>query len=390
MAKVAFVTPWYGDIPGGAEKETRETAQRLAAAGVAVDVLTTCIRDFHADWERNHHRQKVTVEHGVTVRRFRVQKRDKAAFDEVNRILMDGGEISAEQEQIYLHEMFKSPTLLHYLEQHHRDYDLLFFIPYLFATTILGCQIAPERSLIIPCLHDESYARLAIIRNTLPKALGLIFHVHSEKQLAQQLWGESDQERIVLGEGVDTNFAFDAMRFQQKYHLDAPFVLWVGRRSTGKGTDLLLKHWQQYVRQQQTDLQLVLIGPGDVPHLPPQTIDLGFVPLQDKYDAMAAATAFVHPSPNESFALVLMESWIAGTPVLVNGKTAVLHEHCVRSNGGLWWEDGGEFAATLNYLLTHPAVAAQLADNGRNYVLQNFQWETIIQNYLGLIGRLRV
>ncbi len=388
MTKVAFVTPWYGEIPGGAEHETRETAQRLAAAGVNVEVITTCIRDFFAPWDKNFHRVGVTIEDGVTVRRFRVRRRDEGAFAVVNAQLMAGREISADSEQIYLHEMFKSPDLLHYLKDHHSDYRLLFFIPYMFATTLLGCQIAPDRSVIIPCLHDEAYVRLGIVRDSLPHARALVLYTQTEKRLASSLWGENGQTRLVLGGGVETDIAFDGARFREKYEIDRPFVLWVGRRSVGKGTPLLLKHWAQFTRENKSDMQLVLIGPGDLTSLPARTLDLGFVPLQDKYDAMAAATAFVHPSPNESFSLVLMESWLAGTPALVNGKTAVLHEHCVRSNGGLWWENGAEFCATLNYLLTNPDKSAQMAANGRRYVLENYRWETIVEKYLALIEQL--
>lgn len=51
MSRLTFVTPWFGpDIPGGMEAETRRTIAHLQAAGFTVDVLTTCIRDFHADW----------------------------------------------------------------------------------------------------------------------------------------------------------------------------------------------------------------------------------------------------------------------------------------------------------------------------------------------------
>ena len=55
--KFAFVIPWYGvNIPGGAEAEARRTAEHLHRAGVPVEVLTTCVRDFRADWSVNHHR----------------------------------------------------------------------------------------------------------------------------------------------------------------------------------------------------------------------------------------------------------------------------------------------------------------------------------------------
>ena len=51
MYKIAFVIPWYGEgIPGGAEMELREVAGHLQKAGVEVEVLTTCVKDFTAEW----------------------------------------------------------------------------------------------------------------------------------------------------------------------------------------------------------------------------------------------------------------------------------------------------------------------------------------------------
>lgn len=55
MYKIAFVIPWYGEgIPGGAEMELREVAGHLQKAGVEVEVLTTCVKDFTADWNQNY------------------------------------------------------------------------------------------------------------------------------------------------------------------------------------------------------------------------------------------------------------------------------------------------------------------------------------------------
>ena len=67
---LAFVIPWYGDIPGGAEAECRATARALAARGVPVEILTTCARDHASGWG-DHHPDGVTVEDGLTARTWR-------------------------------------------------------------------------------------------------------------------------------------------------------------------------------------------------------------------------------------------------------------------------------------------------------------------------------
>jgi hypothetical protein len=107
---IAFVAPWYGDIPGGMETLTRQTAERLAARGWPIEIITTCIADFYADWGRNHHKPGLDDSGGLPVRRFAVQPRDQAAFDEVNWRLMNNLPITAAQEQIYIQQLFRVPT----------------------------------------------------------------------------------------------------------------------------------------------------------------------------------------------------------------------------------------------------------------------------------------
>lgn len=393
MSQITFVTPWYGpDIPGGMEAETRRTIVHLQAAGFSVEVLTTCIRDFHADWGKNYYRPGVETVNGVTVRRFPVLPRDKAAFDDVNWRLMQGLPITPAAEQIYINEMIRCPALYEHIRQTCQE-TIFFFIPYMFATTYFGAQICPERSVLIPCLHDESYAHLPLYREVLPKVRAMLFFVETEKVLAERLFGPAgEQVRQVVGGGVETDSSGDADRFRARFQIEEPFLLYVGRRDMGKNVPLLLDYWRQYVQAAAPDMQLVLIGPGEVaipPEAAGQVVDLGFVSRQEKHDAFAAATALCQPSLNESFSLVLMESWLAETPVLVHGRCLVTREHCRRSNGGLYFTNYPEFAATLDYLRAHPATARQMGRNGRAYVLANYQWPQIIDRYAQIIAMMQ-
>lgn len=392
MTVITFVTPWYGpDVPGGAEAETRRLVQQLQRAGTPVEVWTTGTRDLYADWGRNYHPAGHAVIDGVTVRRFPVQKRDRHAFDVLNARLMRGQLIRPEEERIYIEEMIRVPALYEAIARE-AEGRLYVFIPYLPATTYFGAQVCPARSVIIPCLHDESYARLGLYREVLPRARALVFHTHAERELADQLFpGQPGQTREVLGEGVDTPPPGDAARFRQAYGLDGPFVLYAGRREPGKNTPLLIDYWMHYWRERgkERNARLVLIGPGEAA-IPPggaeACVDLGFIPAQDKLDALAAATIFCLPSVNESFSISLMESWLQETPALVHGRCAVTVEHCRKSNGGLYFSDYEEFAATLDYLFDHPGPAAQMAANGRRYVLTHYQWPIILPRYQALFA----
>ncbi|MDQ3314777.1 MAG: hexosyltransferase, partial [Verrucomicrobiota bacterium] len=82
---LAIVIPWFGrDLKGGAEQQAWQIASRLAQRGHAVEVLTTCCRSHQDDWATNHLPAGVIAEpEGFSVRRFPVDERDRAAFDQV-------------------------------------------------------------------------------------------------------------------------------------------------------------------------------------------------------------------------------------------------------------------------------------------------------------------
>ena len=388
---LGFVTPWYGpNLPGGAETLTRVTAARLAAAGYRVEILTTCIEKFQADWGHNHYRPGLTTVDGMPVRRFPVGARDRAAFDALNWRLMHGLTIEPAEEATFIGEMIRAPALVDYVDTHADDY-LYFFIPYMFTPTYLGVRAAPQRAVVIPCLHDEAYARLNLYREALPLARALVFNAPVERDLAARLLPAADQARVVIGMGIDAPVAVDPDRFRARYGIDRPFMLYVGRRETGKNTPLLLEYWARYAAEHDDPWVLALAGPGELrvpPGLGERVVDLGFIPTADKHDAYAAADLFVNPSVNESFSIVLLESWHAGTPALVHGDCAVTRDHVQQANGGLYFRGYDEFAAALRYLRAHPAVAAALGAQGRRYVDRHFQWPTIIAHYDRLIAGL--
>jgi glycosyltransferase involved in cell wall biosynthesis len=139
---------------------------------------------------------------------------------------------------------------------------------------------------------------------------------------------------------------------------------------------LLIDYWRRYRQETDRDARLLLIGPGQVT-IPAEAadsiVDLGFVPAQDKYDAYAAATATCQPSLHESFSIVLMESWLLGTPALVHGRCAVTVDHCRRSNGGLYFANYEEFVGTLNYLFDQPETARRMGARRRRLCPPQFR-----------------
>lgn len=395
MKTIAFVTPWFGmDIQGGAEAEARELAVHLAEAGLDVEILTTCVKSFNSDWNDNYYKEGKYSEGGLPVRRFRADKRNTKAFDLVNAKLMNNIAVTIEEESVFLKNMVNSSNLYKYMEKHAEEYSAFIFIPYMFGTTYYGCQICPEKAVLIPCFHDESYFYLTNFKNVFSKVAGIVFNAAPEKDLTEKNYPLSDSVRkIVMGIGMNTAQTGDADRFRSKFKIKDPFILYAGRKDKGKNVDTLLDYFAEFKKRnpEHKNLRLVMLGGGEIDIPDPvksDVMDLGFVDVQDKYDAYSAAELLCQPSQHESFSFVIMESWLAGRPVLVADQCEVTKNFCKESNGGLWFRDYFEFDGALGYLLMNSDKADVMGRNGRQYVIDSFSWDVIVDRYTAFLKEI--
>jgi glycosyltransferase involved in cell wall biosynthesis len=107
-----------------------------------------------------------------------------------------------------------------------------------------------------------------------------------------------------------------------------------------------------------------------------------------KWGAMRACALLVNPSAHESFSLVVLESWLAGAPVVVNARCEATVEHCRRSGGGFWFEGYGDFEVLMDRLLGDSGLRERLAALGQRYAREEFGWDTIMQRYEALADRV--
>jgi glycosyltransferase involved in cell wall biosynthesis len=387
---IAFVVPWYGDdIPGGAERLCREYVHRLNQAGVAVEVLTTCVYDFAGNWNKNHYPAKTIEKHGIKIHRFAVRRRNSHQFDRVNFKLLNNLSLTANEEHVFFFESVRSEEMERFLAREGRHYHLI-FMPYCFGTTFEGLRQVDFHGFLLPCLHNERYAALRGSRKMHESAKGLIFNSESEQQLASSLYMIDRVPRIVLGMGIEPCDPPDPALFRNDLGIEKPYLLCVGRKDVTKNTHVLVGFFEQFLQENpDSRLDLVLLGPGEieVPRAIARRVhNPGYVSEDLKRAAMAGAEMLVHPSTRESFSIVLMEAWMAGTPVVVNEYCQVCLEHCRQSNGGLYFRDFAEFDAVVKLLLANKTLARQLAANGRRYVLENFGWDRLLR---GLVQFLR-
>jgi glycosyltransferase involved in cell wall biosynthesis len=213
----------------------------------------------------------------------------------------------------------------------------------------------------------------------------MIFLSKPEQELANRVFSLRDMKQAALGAGVNTGWKADATDFKDKYHVDFPYLLYAGRKDAGKNIDILLKYFDKYKKRNENSLKLVLIGGGEI-NIPitlrNDILDLGFLSVQDKYNAYAGSVALCQPSKNESFSLVIMESWLSGRPVLVHADCDVTRNFVIEAQGGLYFGDYYEFEGCLEYFMLNIETTQQMGKNGLRYVEDHFTWEVIVQNYM--------
>ena len=367
-----------------------EAARGLAARGHEVDLLTTCAKS-HYSWS-NEFPAGTFVDGGVTVRRFAtVAARSRLVAAQLEQRVQRGEALDAGEEVAWVNGRFRVPDLYLHLMGRSRELDAIVLSPYLFWSTIHGAPVAPERTIVMPCLHDEPYAWLNIVSSTLSDVAGAWFLSEPEHQLAHRVAPGLAPRHAVVGAAVAVPASYDPAGFRSRHGLGRPFVLYAGRREEGKGWRRLLASFGAAVVAHDLPFDLVTCGVGsaDVPEgLADRVVDLGYLEEDELPHAFAAAEALLQPSRNESFSRTVMEAWLAGTPVIADAAGEVVAWHCERSGGGLTYADELELGECLAFVADAPKAASALADRGRQYVLAHYTWETVLDAMEASLGGL--
>lgn len=386
--RYAFITPRFGEgIVGGAEALMFNLARRVAARGNDVTVLSTCARD-NRSWE-DFFPAGTTKELGLTVLRFPVDIRDLERWIPIQIAISEGMRPSVDDQLDWMAQSVNSSGLYQHIAQHGASYDALFFAPYLFGLTFWGSFIHPERSFLIPCLHDEHYAYLEVIASMFRSVRGALFNALPEMDLARALYGNIQGGEV--GMGFDFEPFDTAQKLERRFFKDSsPYILYAGRKETGKNVQLIVDYFIEGKEQGSlpNDLRLVIAGGGSFSdlHRPSalqraDIIDIEQVSEEDKLLLMRDALALCQLSTNESFSIVIMEAWLMGTPVIVHAHCAVTRHFSLESGGGLPVKNADEFVASVRELLNAPQLAQKLAQAGTEYVKTRFSWQAVMNRF---------
>ena len=383
--KLGFVVPRYGpEIVGGAELGARMLAERLVEGPRwSVEVFTTCARD-HVTWANEYPAGTQTIG-GVQVHRFANNSgRPSSFFPFSERVLsFPEAATTAEAERFVELQGPGCDELIAALRP--SDCDLFAFYPYLYTTTVRGLPAVSGRALLHPAAHDEPALHLSVYRRTMASAQGLVYHTSAEGSLVQRLFEVADIPQAVVGLGFDDPGPGYGEGIDPGEVLgisDRPYLLYIGRVDGFKGTTMLGAYFAAYKERHPGPLALVVAGPVTAhPPAHPDVVVTGPVDDRLKWALIDKAMAFVHPSPHESFSIVLMEAWSRGLPVVVNSRCDATREHVERSGGGLCFGSYAQLEGCIDRVVADEGLRHFLGARGRAFVEANFRWPVIIDRY---------
>jgi glycosyltransferase involved in cell wall biosynthesis len=396
QGKYAFVLPRFGEgVAGGAETLAGSLALNLSKRGDQVEVWTTCAFD-NRTWE-NHFPPGESVEYGVAVKRFAVSPRDLESWVP-KQIKISGGEALTLDDQFeWLAHGVNSSDLYAYIVANAERMDAMFFAPYLFATTFWGSLIYPNKSVLIPCLHDEHYAYSAAVSSMFRQVRGALFNAYPEMELARGLYGPLAGGEV--GMGFEPHSAEYLCGLKPYFDEPFPYILYLGRKETGKNAHLLIDYFMMLKSTSgcPQELKLVIVGAGSFedllrPRAKERTdiVDLAHAGEEEKRRLVKHALYLCQPSLNESFSIVIMEAWLLGAPVVVHARCPVTRYHVLESGGGLYFGSFNDFEAVTLELLRNKALANDLAVAGLEYVKRRYNWAEVLRRFDAAMRELRL
>ncbi|EMN91821.1 glycosyltransferase family 4 protein [Leptospira weilii] len=426
LKKIAVVSPIFSDkVSGGSEKLIFQLVE-LLATDFEITVLTTRSLDYitwknsipirrkNFFYEGTNHSKPIRFEEKTSslggkykVLQFTVEKqRNMERFNRLSKKILERP--SLQNKENINHWLIEqgpyAPELIQFIESRKSEYEIFFFVSYLYYPLVFGMPLVAEKSIIIPTFHDEPPAYLPIYKEILTDQSSYSFNTPEELNVFRNVLGYKPSTYSIIGMNLNLDrYSSDpSENIYADYHKssleknsnreETPFLLYVGRVDQGKGFLEMAEWFLEWKKNSKLPHKLKIAGKiaSKIPNRISEDKNiefLGFVEEQIKFELIQNCACLINSSPLESFSIVLMEAWLKGKPALVNGRSDVLKGHCLRSNGGLFYFDRKSFFATLDFILNHPKESFEMGRNGKKYVEQNFNPKTVREKLLRLIDK---
>ena len=239
-----------------------------------------------------------------------------------------------------------------------------------------------------------------VVGNKIVRNASMCIAVTVDETASFVAYGVKQNKILVIPNGIaETDFlAANDASFREKFELGArSFILFVGRLNLIKGPDLLLKAFCE-IKNKFPEIDLVFVGPDGgmlselknivkSENLETRVHFLGYLGGDDKSHAYHAAKFLAIPSRQEAMSIVVLESGVCGTPVLLTDQCGFDQVADV--------DVGWVVPATiqgikdgLNEVLSDQRSLELAALKIKQYVQENYSWEAIIQEYWRLYSNM--
>lgn len=388
--KLGLLVPRYGtEVLGGTEHWLRTLLEHMVAdKGWHAEVFTSCAVSA-ATWADHYPAGTVPI-NGVNVHRYPSKSgRDATYLKMLGALRASPGSLTDDEAHrlVELVGPVNPDAVEHAVDS---ECDVVAVTPYLYWPAVHGVPRLGRRVVFHGAAHDEPELHLGIMKEVFESVGGLSFNSFAERDLVGRMFRVGHLPSTVLGNAVvEGSGDADQARAALGLAPDERFVLCVGRVERAKGSHLLADLWAIYRCRRPQAPRLVFVGPVHDPlGSSADVVVAGAQPEEVKWGAYSACEISISPSAWESFSLVVVESWLAHRPVLVNGRCDSTVEHCRRSGGGLWFDQYADFEVAVDRLLSDPALAAELAGRGEEYARREFNWAAITDRYEALVSRI--
>lgn len=207
----------------------------------------------------------------------------------------------------------------------------------------------------------------------------------------------------VIYNAIDPNFfnsgSYNKIReLKKKYAIFSFCLLFIGRLIKNKGIKYLIEAMPM-VLVKFPETKLLIVGDGEESYFLKKIVKklnlqnnisfLGKINHNRLSPFYIMSDILINPSLSEGFSLVLIEALVCGTAVIATNVGGI--SDIIKNNQtGLLIPpaDTEAIAKTIIDLLSNKYKRYLLAKNGRNFVLQNFNWKKITKDYIFIYNKL--
>jgi glycosyltransferase involved in cell wall biosynthesis len=367
-----MVTPAYYPIMGGTETAVRNISIRLKARGTQTDIMTF---NISKKWHTANKGKQEIVD-GLSV--IKIPALNWFPMTHSERVTMDINLIPGR-----FQNYFKNYDIIHF----HEDLSFPLFSYFSRKPKILHLHI----------MRLEHYKRYFLSRIILKNIADLYICLTNIMKTDLIDLGVPEHKIRCVPNGVDTDF------FRPSGKKEDNMILFVGRISFEKGVHVLLKSLS-YLKSK---THLVIIGPPESTRTKyfatimnlieeenrkgkHEITYLGALDQEEVKKWYQKASVFVLPTIlPEAFGIVNLEALACETPVVApntGGVPEVVHNY---ENGILVPpNDAQAFANAIQYLQENEEIREQFGKAGREWIVQRFSYENVIDKLVRIYEEL--